>query len=300
METIGVTSVSFSKNKYLVNKLKEAFPSAKIILSINRCSKSRLISLISKCDKIILGLDVLDKKVISNAKKLKLISKYGVGLNNIDINECNKKNIKVKYTKGVNKRSVSELVLSSSIYLSRNLYRSNCQIKKGKWIVNGGENLSNKNFGIIGFGNIGQDLAKILEPFGCKIYYNDILKKNVSKKYMSKTKKFIYTNCDFISIHLPLTKKTKSLINKSNLKIMKKNVILINTSRGDIINEKDLFSFLKSKKIKGAILDVFNKEPFLKTKILNFENLLAFPHIGGSSKESILNMGQAAIKNLKS
>ena len=81
---------------------------------------------------------------------------------------------------------------------------------------------------------------------------------------------------------------------------MKKNVILINTSRGDIINEKDLFSFLKSKKIKGAILDVFNKEPFLKTKILNFENLLAFPHIGGSSKESILNMGQAAIKNLKS
>ena len=106
METIGVTSVSFSKNKYLVNKLKEAFPSAKIILSINRCSKSRLISLISKCDKIILGLDVLDKKVISNAKKLKLISKYGVGLNNIDINECNKKNIKVKYTKGVNKRYV--------------------------------------------------------------------------------------------------------------------------------------------------------------------------------------------------
>ena len=174
-------------------------------------------------------------------------------------------------------------------------------IKQGKWIVKGGENLSEKNFGIIGFGNVGKDLAKILRPFNCKIYYNDILKfNNISKKYISKSKKFIYSNCDYISLHLPLTEKTKNLINKNNLRRMRKNTILINTSRGGIINERDLFLFLRKKKIKGAVLDVFEQEPFLDKRILNLDNLIALPHIGGSSKESILNMGHAAIKNLKS
>ena len=300
METIGVTSVSFSNNKNLVHNLKLSHPKAKIILSKTKRSRSKLIDLIKRCDKMIVGLDTIDKHAISYAKKLKTISKYGVGLNNIDLKECNKKKIRVIYTKGVNKRSVSELVLSSTIFLSRNLYNSNIRIKQGKWIVKGGENLSEKSFGIIGFGNVGKDLAKILTPLNCKIYYNDILKfKDVAKRCISKSKKFIYSNCDFISLHLPLTEKTKNLINKKNLKEMKKNTILINTSRGGIINEKDLFYFLQKKKIKGAVLDVFEKEPFLKKRILNLDNLIALPHIGGSSKESILNMGHAAIRNLK-
>ena len=300
METIGVTSVSFSNNKNLVHNLKLSHPKAKIILSKTKRSRSKLIDLIKRCDKMIVGLDTIDKHAISYAKKLKTISKYGVGLNNIDLKECNKKKIRVIYTKGVNKRSVSELVLSSTISLSRNLYNSNMLIKQGKWIVKGGENLSEKNFGIIGFGNVGKDLAKILRPFNCKIYYNDILKfNNISKKYISKSKKFIYSNCDYISLHLPLTEKTKNLINKNNLRRMRKNTILINTSRGGIINERDLFLFLRKKKIKGAVLDVFEKEPFLKKRILNLDNLIALPHIGGSSKESILNMGNAAIRNLK-
>lgn len=300
MELIGVTSVSFSKNKQLVNELKLKFPKAKIILSTTKCSRHKLIYLVKKCNRIIVGLDVIDKEIIFYANKLHTISKFGVGLNNIDIEECNKKKITVNYTKGVNKRSVSELVISSAISLSRNLYNSNIQLKDGKWIVKGGENLSSKKFGIIGFGNIGRDLAKILGPLDCKIYYNDILKlKNISKKYISKSKKFIYSQCDFISIHLPLTKKTKNLINKNNLKTMKKNSILINTSRGGIINEKDLFIFLKRKKIKGAILDVYENEPFLNKNVLNLENLIALPHIGGSSKESILKMGRASIKNLE-
>ena len=134
-------------------------------------------------------------------------------------------------------------------------------------------------------------------PLDCKIYYNDILKlKNISKKYISKSKKFIYSQCDFISIHLPLTKKTKNLINKNNLKTMKKNSILINTSRGGIINEKDLFIFLKRKKIKGAILDVYENEPFLNKNVLNLENLIALPHIGGSSKEINFKNGSSINK----
>lgn len=299
METIGVTSVSFSKNKYLVNTLKSTFPKSKIILSKTRLHSYELIKLIKKCDKIIIGLDSIDEKAISCAKKLKLISKYGVGLDNIDLKECIKRGINVKYSKGVNKRSVSEMVLSSAIFLSRNLYKSNNNLKKNRWIVSGGENLSSKKFGIIGFGNIGQDLAKLLKPFNCKIFYNDVLKfKNLNKNYISKSKKFIFSNCDFVSIHLPLTNKTKNLINKKNLNIMKKNVILINTSRGEIINEKDLFDSLQSKNIKGAILDVFKKEPFLNKKIFNLDNLICFPHIGGSSKEAIQKMGEAAIKNL--
>lgn len=299
MEIIGVTSVSFSKNRHLVNTLKSTFPKSKIILSKNKLRSNELIKLIKKCDKVIIGLDTIDEKIISYAKKLKLISKYGVGLDNIDLKECIKRGINVKYSKGVNKRSVSEMVLSSAIFLSRNLYKSNNNLKKNRWIVSGGENLSYKKFGIIGFGNIGQDLAKLLKPFNCEIFFNDILKfKNLNKNYIPKSKKFIFSNCDFISIHLPLTNKTKNLINKKNLNIMKNNAILINTSRGEIINEKDLFDSLQSKNIKGAVLDVFKKEPFLNKKIFNLDNLICFPHIGGSSKEAIQKMGEAAIKNL--
>jgi D-3-phosphoglycerate dehydrogenase len=179
------------------------------------------------------------------------------------------------------------------------LYKSNNLLKTGHWISKGGNDLSGKKFGIIGFGNIGKDLARLLGPFKCKIYYNDIINiKNVNKNYIKKNKKYIFKNCDFISIHVPYNNNTKNMITKRILKQSKKDLIIINTSRGGVVNEKDILYALRNNKIKGAVLDVFSKEPFIKKSVLNIKNLIAFPHIGGASEESIKKMGLAAIANL--
>ena len=256
---------------------------------------------LKKCNYAIIGLDQIKKDLLIQCKKLKGISKYGVGTDNIDFDACKELKIKVKYSKGVNKRSVSEEVLSLMISLIRNLFVSCNHLKNSKWIVNGGTELSGKTIGIIGVGNVGKDLISLLKPFKCKILVNDIInqKKYYDKnKLIKSSKKNIFIKSDIITIHTPLSNNTFKMINYKSLKLMKKTSFLINTSRGKIIDQKDLKSFLIRGKIAGAALDVYEEEPPKDKNFLKLPNLICMPHIGGSSKEAINNMGLAAINNL--
>jgi phosphoglycerate dehydrogenase-like enzyme len=299
---LGITSISFSKDRETILKLKKIFK-GKIIVNTKkrRFKKNELLNFMQKCDYAIIGLDNIDKNLLANCTKLKVISKYGVGLDNIDFNACKKYGVKVVYPKGINKRSVSEEVLGSMLSLIRNLYVSSNNLKNSKWLVNGGQELTKKTVGIIGVGNVGKDLINLLKPFNCRILVNDIV--NQSRFYKSKgliksSKREIFSKSDIVTVHTPLTSKTKNFINKNSFNIMKKTAFIINTARGGIVNQSDLKYALIKKKIAGAAIDVYEQEPPKDMKLLKLPNLMCMPHIGGNSTEAVSAMGLAAINNL--
>lgn len=300
--TVGVTTVAFSKNQALVENLRSiGFARVKINEEGVRFSKEMLVDYLKDCDAAIVGLDKITDEVLSELPKLKLISKYGVGLDNIDFNACEKHNVKVVYTQGVNRRSVSEMALGFMLMLLRNLYVTSNQLKNGQWNKSGGVQLSGKKIGVIGIGNIGKDLIELLKPFGCEIYANDIVDiEDYCKKQHLRcaSKEEIYRNCDIITMHTPLTDDTKYLMNANSISQCKPGVIILNTARGGIVNQIDLKEALLSGKVGGAAMDAYEEEPPSDMDLISIPNFIGTPHIGGNAKEAILAMGQSAIDNL--
>jgi len=299
---VGVTTVAFSKNEILIAQLQD-IGFKKVLTNVNgkRFTKSELISIVSKCDVAIVGLDEIDKSVLSKTTKLKAISKYGVGLNNINFEDCKKYNVDVLHTQGVNKRSVSEMTFGFMLGLARNLFVSSNLLKKGTWKKDGGIQLSGKKIGIIGVGNIGKDLISLLKPFNCEILVNDIVdqkKYYKENKLLEVSKEFIFKNADFITVHVPLDNTTKNIINKKSLSTMKSSSFVINTARAGIINQEDLKWALQNEIIAGAAIDVYDNEPPVDDDLLLFPNLINTPHIGGNSKEAVEAMGISAINNI--
>lgn len=299
---IAVTSKSFSKNSILIDELKKEFIDITLNHSDKKLNDDELIEFLKDCDGAIVALEEINKKVVDNLPNLKVISKFGVGLDNIDLEYCKKRDIKIGWTGGVNRTSVAEMTLGFMLMLIRNLYISSNKLSKGIWDKNGGNSLYGKTIGIIGIGNIGKEVVKLLQPFNCTILVNDIIEqdefyKNNNLVHCSKEEIFI--NSDIVTIHTPLNNDTKYLINESTLSLMKLNSFIINTARGDIVNLHDLKYALKSKIISGAAIDVYDCEPPQDKELLALENLICTPHIGGNSQEAVLAMGRSAIINLK-
>lgn len=300
--TIGVTTVAFSKNKELINELNsKGFKKILFNEVQKRFTKDELIEFLSKCNIAIIGLDKITEEILVKLPNLKAISKYGVGLDNIDFEACKKYGVNVLYTTGINKRSVSELTLGCILSLLRNIYVSSNLLKKNIWEKNGGVQLTNKTVGIIGVGNIGKDLVQLLQAFNCKILVNDIINQDEYYKnnnLIENSKEEIFKNADIITIHTPLNDSTKYMINKKSLSIMKPNAIVINTARGEIINQEDLKWALQNNIIAGAAMDTYEIEPPEDLEFLNLPNLINTPHIGGNAIEAVEAMGKSAIENI--
>jgi len=299
---IVVTSPSFSKNKLLQKEIYKYFPKAKLNLEGIRFNREELIEYVKDADALIVGLEPVDKGVLKHCKKLKFVSKYGVGLNNIDLDACKEHDVKIGWTGGVNKLSVAEMTLGYMLMLCRNLFVSSNQLKKAQWNKEGGVQLSKKTIGIIGVGHIGKELIRLLKPFNCKILVNDIVDQDdYYEEYgLEKvTKEDIYKYSDVISIHTPFDNSTENLINTKKFKLMKQTAFLINSARGGIVNEDDLKYALKNGLIAGAAIDAYIEEPPKDMELLTCENLICTPHIGGNSKEAVEAMGLSAIKHLK-
>jgi D-3-phosphoglycerate dehydrogenase len=300
---IAVTSPSFSKHPDLIAEMERSFSDFKLNTDGKRFTEEELIDYLKGYDAAIVGLDTINKTVIDALPELKMVSKYGVGLNNIDLDYCKEKNVRIGWTGGVNKLSVAEMVIGNTISLLRNLYRSSNQLSQGDWVKNGGEQLSGKTVGIIGVGHIGKEVIRLLTPFNCKMLVNDIIKQDEyysSVGAIESTKEEIYQLADVITIHTPLTNDTKNLINESSLSKMKGNTVVLNTARGGIVDEKAIIEALKDGKIGGAALDVYEIEPASDLSLLSVSNLICTPHIGGNSKEAVYAMGMSAINHLKS
>ena len=300
--TIGVTTVAFSKDEKLISYLK-SFGFKKVLINEpkRRFTQNELINFLNKCDIAIIGLDKITHEVLEKVPNLKAISKYGVGLDNIDFEACKKHNVQILHTQGVNKRSVSELALGCMLSLSRNIYMTSNDLKNGNWNKSGGTQISNKKVGIIGIGHIGKDLIELLKPFSCEILVNDIINQDEyyeKNNLLKSSKEKIFEECDIVSIHTPLTKELQYFVNKDILKTMKKSAILINTARGGLVNLDDLKWALQNKIISGAAIDAYECEPPEDKELLAIPNLINTPHIGGNSTEAVEAMGIAAIENI--
>jgi D-3-phosphoglycerate dehydrogenase len=298
---VVVSAVAFSKNEQLVNKLKEYFPNAVVNAAGKRFLFEELVDYYADADAIIIGLEKIDDALLQRLTKLKFIAKYGVGLDNIDLDACKRRSIGIGWTGGVNRYSVAEMALGMMIMLSRNLYATSNQLKAGTWNKNGGRSLSECTIGIIGMGFIGKQLVEMLAPFTQNILLNDLLDlsdfiKGTKLKQVPKDQ--LFASSDIISIHTPLTDETRNMINADTIEMMKPSVQIINTARGGIVNENDLVHALRTQRIAGAALDVFATEPPNSAFFADIPNLIMTPHIGGNSHEAVLNMGYSAINHI--
>lgn len=300
-EKITVLSRSFSRHPDLRNELLSKYNNVKFNDAGISFAGSELVDFLKDSDKAIVALEKIDDAILSQLPNLKLISKYGVGLDNIDLPALKKHNVQLSWMGGVNKRAVAELALSFALVALRKTFYANQVIKNNNWHQVQGSNLTGKTVGILGLGHVGLELVELLRPFEVKIIANDILDKTFIAKNCNVemvTKDKIFSDADIISLHLPLTKKTENLIQLETLKKMRPSAILVNTARGGLVNEADLLVALKENIIAGAAFDVFLEEPNINLELLHHPHFIATPHIGGSSLEAVKLMGLAAIKGL--
>ncbi|MBE7438831.1 MAG: phosphoglycerate dehydrogenase [Spirochaetales bacterium] len=298
---IKVTSPSFSANEELVQGLFRYFPDATINADRRRFAGAELIDFLADADGAIVGLEALDGSSIRSLPRLRVVSKYGVGLDNIDLEAARKNDLQVYSRPGVNRRSVSELALCYMLALQRNVFFTGHKLKGGIWDKSGGTLLSRKTVGLIGCGNIGEDLLRLLQPFHCKLMFSDLLRKDLLAQAYGATQvntATILQEADVVSLHLPLEASTENIIGERALQMMQRHAFLINTSRGGLVDESALKAALIEGRIAGAALDVFRSEPPQDKELIELPNLLITPHIGGSAREAILAMGSEAIRGL--
>jgi len=264
-------------------------------------TEEELAGLIEEMDGIIVGIDPVTSKVLEKAKRLKVISKYGVGVDNIDLEKAKEKGILVTNTPGANSNAVAELTLGLIFTVLRKINLSDRKTREGSWERFVGYELSGKTLGIIGTGNIGRRLVKLLKGFDLRIlcYDKDLdLEWAAEEGIIYVSLEELLKNSDVISIHMPLTKETYHFISDKELSFVKPGAVIINTSRGGIIDEMALYNALKEGKLLGAGLDVFEKEPPIDSPLLNLENVVMTSHIGAHTQEATENMAKMAVENL--
>jgi len=298
---IAVTPPAFCHSQSLTAELSSHFPNTVFNEKDRYLSGSELVSFLADADAALIGRDPINAELIRSLPKLRMIAKYGVGLDNLDQKALGRAGIELRVTSGTNRRSVAELTLGFMIGLCHNMSSGSEQLKSGNWHREGGQELSGKSIGIIGCGNVGQELVRLLQPFQCRIWVRDIADRSgFCREFGAVETGFdeIIEEVDILTLHVPLTENTENLIDKPVLEKMKPSAFLVNTSRGRVVHQGDLHHALVAGEIAGAGLDVFWEEPPTESEFLRLPNLIVTPHIGGNAREAVSAMGRAAIHNL--
>jgi D-3-phosphoglycerate dehydrogenase len=260
-----------------------------------------LVAFLKGHEKAITALEVIDEYVLSRLPELRVIGKYGVGLDMIDLAAMRTFGKRLGWTGGVNRRSVSELVISFAIAMLRRVPAANREVLSGVWRQHVGGNLSGRTVGIIGCGHIGKDLVPLLNAFGCTVLANDIEEFPVFYSLHgveSVSLEALLRRSDVVTLHVPLNDSTRGLLDAKRLSLLKPHAVLINAARGGLVDERELKRMLIEKRLAAAAFDVFEEEPPQDQELLTLPNFLATPHIGGSAEEATLAMGRAAIEGL--
>jgi len=300
-EKIAVCSRSFSKNPVLRAELLARYAHVTFNDSGDQLKRERLVDFLKGHDKAITALEPIDEWVLSRLPNLKVISKYGVGLDMIDMAAMRAYGKRLGWTGGVNRRSVSELVLSFAIAILRHVPATQREILAGTWRQQVGGELTGRTVGIVGCGNVGKDLVSLLQPFACRILVNDI--RHYGDFYAAHgiepvALENLLARSDVVTLHVPLDDSTRGLLDARRLAMLKPTAVLINAARGGLVDEVALKDMLQGRRLAGAAFDVFAVEPPGDPELLALPNFLVTPHIGGSSEEAILAMGRAAIEGL--
>jgi phosphoglycerate dehydrogenase-like enzyme len=262
---------------------------------------AELVEFVRDRKKVITALEPIDEAFLKEAPQVSVISKYGVGTDMLDLRAMARHGVRLGWTAGVNKRSVAELALAFMIALLHDLPALSLEVREGVWRNRTVGQLSGRVVGIVGCGNVGKDLSKILRALGCTVLAHDIAdfplfyaESGVRPVGLEE----LLRSADVVSLHLPLDDTTRNMLHAGRLEMLKPGALLINTARGGLVDEVALKVMLSDGRIAGAAFDVFAVEPPVDMDLLGLPNFLATPHIGGSSTEAILAMGRAAIEGL--
>ena len=298
---VAVCSRTFSRNQVLRQELLQEFPSVRFNDDGLSLSGGTLVDFLFGYERAIVALEVINATVLDQLPDLKVISKYGVGLDMIDFEALQERDVRLGWTGGVNRRSVAELVIAFAIMMLRHVPTANREVLAGNWTQHIGGCITGRTIGIIGCGHVGKDLVRLLQSFDCEILAHDI--RDYSDFYAAHQVQAVdlatLLKCsDIVSLHVPLDPSTRGILSGKCLTLMKSDSILINTARGGLVDEQFLKNMLQEGHLAAAAFDVFSVEPPEDLELLSLPNFFSTPHIGGSSKEAILAMGRAAIIGL--
>jgi phosphoglycerate dehydrogenase-like enzyme len=300
---VAVASRSFSRNPTLRQELLDRYPGSRfndqgtVVLS-----GTELIQFLRGADRAITGLDVVDEAVLDAVPELRVVSKYGVGLDMIDLEAARRHGVSVRWTPGVNRQAVAELTICFMIALCRSVVVLAQDLAAGRWHHPGGRQISSSTVGIVGCGHVGQQVARICRAMGARVIAHDLRAYDEFYREAGITPMSLdalLQQSDIVTIHVPLDASTRGLIDARALALTKPDAFLINTARGGIVDERALKQALLERRLGGAAFDVFAVEPPVDRELLMLRNFIATPHIGGGTLEAVLAMGRAAIAGLE-
>jgi D-3-phosphoglycerate dehydrogenase len=297
-----VTPTSYGKNdSRLKIELEALTGSVRYNPTGKPLSSTEVAALLPGIDGYIAGLDVIDRAALEKADRLKVICRYGVGVDNVDLEAAKEMGIIVTNTPGANSVSVAELALGLMLALARQIPEAVQAVRQGTWPRYAGVSLENKTIGILGLGAIGKQLARRLTGFDCRILaYDPYPDHNFAEEHKVTFGSLdeVISQSDFVSLHLPLLPETRGLVNAEFLAKMKKGSFLINTSRGEAIDEDALLAALQNGHIRGAGLDAFVMEPpDPEHPLLQLPMVIATPHLGAQTDGATSNMGWFAMSD---
>lgn len=290
--------------------LQKACPKGFSVKTLDEATHDQLIKEATDADYFLVsGRLPIDKTVLDNAPRLKMIQRTGVGTEMMDLEEISKRGIPVYVNAGVNARSVAEHTLTLMLACLKRLPQINQQTHEGVWKKQQTgvttRELHGKTVALVGMGNIGHLVAKLLQPFGAKVIYTDVVRQSkevetsLGLTYCDSFEALL-SQCDIISFHCPLTKENTEMLNKRTLAMMKYGSIIVNTARGKLINPDDLHDALRSGHLAGAALDTHYEEPIKEGyRLAELDNVILTPHIGGLSREAFESMIYGAMQNIE-
>lgn len=298
---IAVASRSFSRHPVLRAELLERFPDVTFNDAGAALKGDELIAFLRGHQGAIIALEKMTADIFAALPELKVIGKFGVGYDNLDLHAMIRHGVELGWTGGSNKRSVSELAIAFAIALLRHIPVCHGEIAQGGWKLRVGRQLSDRTVGLIGCGHVGKDFARLLRAFGCRVLAHDI--RDFPEFYAETGVEpvdldTLLRDADVVSLHVPLDDSTRNMMSRERLAQMRPDAILLNVARGGLVDELTLKEMLRDGRLAGAAFDVFGTEPPADPELLRLPNFLASPHCGGSAEEAVLAMGRAAIDGL--
>ncbi len=301
---VAVTSASFVKSAVLLAEL-EATGAQLILNDSGRVfDEQQFLSFVRKAkpEVLLIGTEPLTLAVLEANPELRFVAKYGVGLDNLDPAVLESRGIGLGWTGGVNRRSVAELVLAFALGHCRKAVVGIRRLRRGEWVKDGGVQLSDLQVGIVGFGAVGTEVARLLQGFGCRTVYCDVVDRSQAARDLGVAQlpyEDLLRTSDIITLHVPATPQTLGMFGTETLLLVKPNALLINTSRGSVVAFDATCNAVVDGRLGGYAADVFPVEPCDLTPWASCDALYFTPHIGGNTREAVLAMGRSAIAHIK-
>lgn len=302
MTQLAVASRSFSRDVRLCQELLARYPDVRFNQTGRTLEGGELVEFLRGHAKAITGLERLDEALFRAVPELRLVSKYGVGLDMIDLDAARRYGVAIRWTPGVNRQAVAELAIAMMIALGRKMLPLARETAEGGWRQPVGRQVSSATVGVVGCGHVGRRVAEICGALGSTVIAHDIVSDEEfyrAQGIRAVPLEALLRESDIVTVHVPLDASTRGMIGAREIAAMKPTAFLINTARGGIVDEGAVKLALIEGRLGGAAFDVYAAEPPPDRELLLLPNVVATPHIGASTEESVLAMGRAAIEGLE-